>query len=113
MIYDLDINEIDSVQFVNYYMPLEQDMQILTDDEFDSKLEELLDFVFGPEPFKFIIYFYESGLELVYNTKAEAYIVAEQIRKSLSVLVNFGWIQRPYSKEIVIALVQQEDYSLC
>lgn len=50
MQYDLDINDIDSVQFVNHYMPLETDMQILTDDEFDNKLEELLDFVFGPEP---------------------------------------------------------------
>lgn len=113
MQYDVDINDIDSVQFVNYYMPLETDMSILEEDEFEAKLEELLDFVFGPEPFKFIVFFYESGLDLVYNTSAEAYAVADQICKSLSVLVKYGWSQRPYSKEIVVALVQQNDLSFC
>jgi hypothetical protein len=111
MQYDLDINDIDSVQFVNHYMPLEQDMHILTDDEFDNKLEELLDFVFGPEPFKFIVFFYESGKELIYNTSAEAYDVAIDLCKNLNLLIKIGWQQRPYSKEVVIAIVQK--YSFC
>ena len=112
MQYDLDINEIDSVQFVNHYMPLEADMQILTDDEFDTKLEELLEFVFGPEPFKFVIFFYESGKEWIFNTKEEAYKVADELVNDLSKLTRFGWIKRPYTKEIVIALVEEE-YTFC
>jgi hypothetical protein len=111
MQYDLDINDIDSVQFVNYYMPLEQDMHILTDDEFDTKLEELLDFVFGPEPFKYIIYWYMTGKEWVFNSLQDAQDSIDWL--SDHVYVKLGYHQRPYTHEIVVGLVQYDEFSLC
>jgi len=111
MIYDLDINDIDSVQFVNHYMPLEADMHILTDDEFDSKLEELLDFVFGPEPIKYILFWYNTGKEYIYTSLQDAYDVADWLSDHF--LVKLGYHQRPYTNEIVVGLITEDEYSLC
>ena len=111
MMYDLDINDIDSVQFVNHYMPLETEMQILTDDEFDSKLDELLDLVFGPEPFKYIIYWYRTGKEWIFSSLQDAYESTDWLSDHFE--VKLGYNQRPYSNEIVVALVKDDEYSLC
>jgi hypothetical protein len=111
MIYDLDINDIDSVQFVNHYMPLEQDMQILTDDEFDTKLEELLEFVFGPEPIKYILFWYNTGKEWVYTSLQDAYDAADWLRDHYRVSIGYSE-RRPYTNEIVVGIIQQE-YALC
>jgi hypothetical protein len=111
MHYDLDINDIDSVQFVNHYMPLEADMQILTDDEFDSKLDELLDLVFGPEPFKYIIYWYHTGREWIYSSLQDAYESTDWLSDHFE--VKLGYSQRPYSNEIIVALVKDDEYAFC
>ena len=111
MQYDLDINDIDSVQFVNHYMPLEANMQILTDDEFDTKLEELLEFVFGPEPLKFIIFFYESGVEWIYDTLSDALAVTDYYQYLWN--IKLGYEKRRHTNEVIVALVLKEEYSFC
>jgi hypothetical protein len=112
MYYDLDINDIDSVQFVNHYMPLETEMQILTDDEFDSKLDELLDFVFGPEPLKYILFWYNTGKEWVYTSLQDAYDAADWLRDHYKVSIGYSE-RRPYTNEIVVGIIQEDEYSLC
>jgi hypothetical protein len=111
MQYDLDINDIDSVQFVKHYMPLETEMQILTDDEFDTKLEELLDFVFGPEPIKYILFWYNTGKEWVYTSLQDAYDAADWLSDHF--IVKLGYHPNKYSNEIVVGLIQKDEYSLC
>jgi hypothetical protein len=111
MQYDLDINDIDSVQFVNHYMPLEQDMHILTDDEFDNKLEELLDFVFGPEPFKYILFWLNTGKEWVYTSLQDAEVVSDWLSDHFK--VSTGYSQRPYTNEIVVSLIEGDENSFC
>jgi hypothetical protein len=111
MQYDLDINDIDSVQFVNHYMNTEQDMHILTDDKFESKLEELLDFVFGPKTYKFILFVYQTGEDWVYDTLEEALDIADKLQYIRP--IKLGYQQRKYTNEIVVGIVFKEEYSLC
>jgi hypothetical protein len=111
MQYDIDINEIDSVQFVNTFMPLETDMHILEEDEFEAKLEELLDFVFGPEPLKYILFWVNTGKEWIFTALDDAYETADWLSDHF--LVKVGYHQRVQSNEIVVGLIQHDQYSFC